>query len=104
MDSEAIKPNFYTQFTTEVEKMSEEKSVSDDQQALTYITHFKGWDMLKAYKERLEEYLDGLVSTAMTQGLSMEEIGQRTMVKELTKFILHSFVDKADNARRIEEK
>ena len=104
MDNEAIKPNFYTQFTSDVEKVSEKGEINEDQQALAYITHFKGWEMMKAYKERLEEYLDGLVSGAMAQGLSMEEIGQRTMVKELTKYILNSFTDKADAARRAEDK
>src|SRR5512146_1388238 len=102
--NEAIKPTFYQEFTTKVEEIAEEKTLTADQQALAHITHFKGWDILKSYKGRLEEYLDTLVSEAMVQGLSMEELGQRTMVKELTKFVLNSFVLKAEDARRQEDK
>ena len=101
---EAIKPSFYQDFTTKVEEVVEEKVLTQDQQALAYITHFKGWELLKKKKESLENYLDNLVSEAMSQGLSMEEIGQRTMVKELTKFALNSFVEQANAARRAEEK
>lgn len=101
---EAIKPSFYQDFTTKVEEIVEEKVLTDDQQALAYITHFKGWELLKKKKEALELHLDTLVSEAMAQGLSMEEIGQRTMVKELTKFVLNSFVEQANAARRAEEK
>jgi hypothetical protein len=100
---EAIKPNFYTNFTSQVDKIVDENPLTEDQQALAYITHFKGWELLKASKVRLEEYLDALVSEAMSQGLSMEEIGQRTMVKELTKYVLNSFVGKADGARKTED-
>jgi hypothetical protein len=103
MSDEAIKPNFYTDFTSQVDKMVEEDPLTEDQQALAYITHFKGWELLEAYKIRLEEYLDGLVSEAMSKGLSMEEIGQRTMVRELTKYVLNNFVSKANGARKQED-
>src|SRR3990170_1502391 len=102
-DKSAIEPNFYQEFTSKVEEIGEEKGLTGDQSALAYITHFKGWELGKAYKVRLEEYLDQLVSEAMSQGLSMEELGQRTMVKELAKFVLNNFVSKFDAARRAEE-
>lgn len=101
---EAIKPTFYQEFTSRVEEIAEEGALDKDQKALSHITHFRGWELLGGYKGRLEEYLDTLVSEAMAGGLSMEEIGQRTMVKELTKFVLNSFVEKANAARRAEDK
>lgn len=102
-NKEAIKPNFYADFTSKVVDVVEKDPLTDDQQALAYITHFRGWELMKASKVKLEEYLDSMVSEAMSQGLSMEEIGQRTMVKELAKFVLNSFVNKADAARRQED-
>lgn len=103
MDNSAIKPTFYQDFTTKIEEVSGENTLTEDQQALAYISHFKGWELMEAYKVRLEEYLDGLVSEAMSKGLSMNEIGERTMVRELVKFVLGSFVDKVNNARRTEK-
>lgn len=106
MDSKsAIKPSFYREFTTEVEEQVKAPvEVGEDQKALSYITHFKGWEILKETKDRLERYLDQLVSEAMAGGLSMEEIGQRTMVKEMSKFVLNSLIEKAENARRETDK
>lgn len=104
MDNGAIKPSFYKDFTSGVTEKIEEVVVDADQQALAHITHFKGWELLKRIKDRLESHLDQLVSEAMANGMSMEEIGQRTMVKELSKFVLNSFIEKAENARRATEK
>jgi hypothetical protein len=102
MDKQALKPNFYTNFTSKVEEIVEEP-LTEDQQALAYITHFRGWELMKTKKVKLEEYLDSLVNEAMSQGLTMNELGERTMVKELTKFVLNSFVNLADAARKTED-
>lgn len=104
MPKQAIRPSFYQDFTTKIEEEVEVEDLDENQQALAYITHFKGWELLEEYKGRLEEYLDSLVSEAMSQGLSVTEIGERTMVKELSKFVLNSFIDKANAARRAEDK
>lgn len=104
MDKSALRPNFYQEFTSGITDIKEEKAPDENQQALAYITQFKGWKLLKAYEARLEEYLDTLVSEAMASGLSVSEIGERTMVKELTKFVLKSLVSKAEDAKRSTEK
>jgi hypothetical protein len=91
-NNEAIKPTFYQDFSTKIEEVSGEKEFTEDQQALAYITHFKGWELLKAYKVRLEEYLDSMVSEAMASGMSMQELGERTMVKELAKLVMNSLI------------
>lgn len=103
-NQQAIKPTFYQEFTSKVEEIKDEKVIDENQQALSYITHFKGWQLGKEYAERLEEYLDELVSEGMSKGLSMSELGERTMVKELSKFVLRSFIAKFEDARRIEDK
>lgn len=104
MDSTAIKPTFYQNFTAEIDKEAKVEVTDETQQALAYITRFKGWELGKAYAKRLEDYLESLVSEAMSQGMSMEEIGQRTMVKELAKFVLTSFINKFEDAKRHEDK
>lgn len=99
-NSQAIRPNFYQDFTSGIEEIKEEPVIDENQQALSYITQFKGWKLLKEYEVRLENYLDELVSEAMSKGLSMTDIGERTMVKELTKFVLRSLISKAEDAKR----
>lgn len=104
MDSSAIRPNFYQQFTSGVDEIKQESIPDEKQQALAYIGQFKGWKILKEYEQRLEEYLDTLVSEAMASGSSVAEIGERTMVKELTKFVLRSLIAKVEDAKRSTEK
>ena len=103
-NKQAIKPNFYSSFTSGVTEIKDEPVTDENQQALAYITHYKGWVLLKEYKKRLEDYLDRMVSEAISKGLDMNQIGERTMVKEMAKFVLESFVRKAEDARRGEEK
>jgi hypothetical protein len=103
MSDEAIKPNFYQEFSTKVEEEVTENVANKDQQALAYITRFKGWELLKAYEGRLEELLDSMVNEAMVN-MSMRELGERTMVKELSKLVLKSLIRKAEDARNAEEK
>ena len=108
MDNQALRPSFYKEFTANIEdsldKEPEDEKLSEEQKALSYITHFKGWDILEAYAERLIESMDNMVTDAIANGLSTTEIGERTMAKELSKFALKSFVEKANAARRREEK
>lgn len=101
---QAIRPNIYQEFTDQVEDvLDEDKELDEDQQALAYITHYKGWALLKEYKERLETYLDESLSNAISAGASMKEIGERALIKEMAMFVLDSFVAKADDARRAED-
>jgi len=104
MDNQAIKPSFYQDFTSGIEEIKQEQAPDENQQALAYIGQFKGWKLLKAYEARLEEYLDTLVSEAMSSGLPMSDIGERTMVKELAKFVLKSLISKVEDAKRSTER
>ena len=102
--SDAIKPSFYTEFTTKVDEVLEEKVLDGDTEALSYITHFKGWKLLKDYADNLNKFLDESLSQAIAGGAGMKEIGERALVKELSKFVLNSFIEKADHARRTADK
>lgn len=100
----AIKPSFYTEFTSGIDEAVVVEDVSEDTQALAYITRFKGWSLMKEYKEKLEKFLDDSQAAAIANGASMSEIGERTMVKELAKYVLNSFISKAEDAQRSTEK
>jgi hypothetical protein len=104
--SQAIRPSFYSDFTSRVTETlkDDDKELDEKQQALAYITHYKGWELLKEYKIRLEQHLDTMISESIASGADFKDIGQRTMVAEMAKFVLNSFVKKADEARKIEEK
>ena len=103
-DNKAIRPNFYKEFTTQVEEVLEKPEVDGDQEALSYITHFKGWSLMKEYQQRLNKFLDESLAQAIASGASMKEIGERAVVKDLAKNILESFVRKAEDARRNADK
>ena len=104
MDSGAQKPNFFQDFSNEVEDLVTEDKTDEDQKAMSYITHFRGWELLKQKKMRIIEYLDQSLSQAIANGMTREEIGDRALIKEMAKFALNSLVDKFEDARRIEDK
>ena len=103
-DNKALRPTFYKEFTTQVDETLETPEVTVDQEALSYITHFKGWALMKEYQERLNKFLDDSLTQAIANGATMKEIGERALVKDLAKFVLNSFIDKADAARRSADK
>ncbi len=103
MDNQAVKPSFYREFTNQVEEVLNDEPKDDNTQALSYITHFKGWQLMKEYQAKLIELLDNGFKEAIAQGATMKEIGERALVKELAEFVLNSFVKKAEDARRITE-
>jgi hypothetical protein len=49
--------------------------------------------------ERVMEELDNLTKTQMTQGVSFEEIGRSTVIKELSKDIVKRIIQHVDDAR-----
>ena len=104
MDNKAIRPSFYKEFTTQVDEVLETPEVGGDQEALSYITHFKGWALMKEYEERLNKFLDESLTQAIANGATMTEIGERALVKDLTKYVLNSFTRKADDARKNTDK
>lgn len=104
VNKSAVRPSFYKEFTTQVEEVIETPEVGSDQEALSYITHFKGWALMKDYQERLNEFLDDSLTQAIANGATMKEIGERAVVKDLAKYVLNSFVKKAEDARRSTDK
>lgn len=96
----AIKPSFYQEFTSGVDEAVAVEEVSEDTQALAYITRFKGWSLMKEYKDKLVKFLDDSLASAIANGADMKEVGERALVKELAKHVLNEFIAKAENATR----
>ena len=101
MDNQAVRPSFYKEFITEVNETLNDEPKDENTQALSYITHFRGWQLMKEYQAKLVEMLDNGFKEAIAQGATMKEIGERALVKELAEFVLNQFVEKAESARRL---
>jgi hypothetical protein len=104
MDSQAVRPSFYQEFTTKVNEVIEDEKKDEKTEALSYITHFRGWTILKDYQKSLLGMLDEGLRTAISNGATTKEIGERALIKEMATFVLNSFVEKADHARRTTDK
>jgi hypothetical protein len=96
----ALRPNFYKEFTSVIEKVDEGDKLDDEQKALAHISRFKGWMLFKQYAEEIKKEIDEMVSVAISTGASDAEIGQRAVVKELTKLTIDRLIERVEDARR----
>ena len=93
----AIKSNYFNEFEN-VKALQESKGKDPDQQTLASLSNHSGWKVLKAYIERIMEELDNLTKTQMANGVSFEEIGRSTVVKEITKDALRRIIIRVQDA------
>ena len=93
----AIKSNYFNEFEN-VKALQETKGKDPDQQALASLSNHSGWKVLKAYIERIMEELDNLTKTQMVNGISFEEIGKSTVVKEIVKDALRRIIIRVQDA------
>lgn len=84
----AIRPNFYQQVEQIGQIPAEDSNeLSEETVVLNTLGLSKGWKVLVEYIEAIEEELDKSVLTAEETGASFDEIGQRTVVKDLCKYV-----------------
>src|SRR5687768_11552067 len=70
---------------------------ADPEEASIYtVSRSAGWEHIKEYIAELQKELDQMVLILMEQGASFEEIGQKTLVKEVTKAYLQRILDKVE--------
>ena len=94
----AIKPSYFNEFAN-VKALREQVPGKDpDQEKLKSLSDHSGWQVLKAYIERIMEELDNLTKTQMEQGVPFEEIGRSTVVKEITKDALRRIITRVTDA------
>lgn len=105
MDNSAVKPNFYNDFQSlEVFKEADNKEKPDDETiALANLAKHKGWKILARYIGEINEELDNMIAQAMAQGATYEEIGQKTIVKDLAKYAIRRITERVEDSRRTVE-
>ena len=97
----AIKANYFNEFAN-VKALQEQKvnpGKDPEQEKLFALSQTGGWQVLKEYIERIMDELDNLTKTQMAQGVSFEEIGRSTVVKEITKDALKRIITRVQDAR-----
>lgn len=110
MDNQALRPNnLFNELTSLVDKnLNPEDEVDlqikEEEEALAYISHFKGWKILKEEISTLEEELDMMVTRAMENGASSKEIGERTIAKEIAKYAIRRLIKRVEDARESRDK
>lgn len=97
-----MKPNnLFNQFSSLAEEpKKEDADYSEEEKALAYISHLKGWKYLEEYAQRLCEELDNLVVNSIENGANAKEVGERAIAKEIAKVYVKRLVGKISDARR----
>jgi len=96
---QAIKPDYFKDLR-EVKKEVEKPIQEKEEIALADMSELAGWKVLHEYITDLQESLDALLSAAMTNGASYEELGQKTIVTTLTKSYLDQVIQKVEDAKQ----
>lgn len=104
MDS-AIKPTSLNDFGSISEEETKEiEVVKNEEDSLAFVARTKGWEDLVKFMDTIIEELDQMVVNAMHSELSFEEIGKRTLVKELTKDAIKRIRTKVEDAREASDR
>jgi len=104
-NNQALRPNLYQQFNN-LNSLKEKEEVVDIEQEDTHLYNIsgtRGWHLLKEYIQDIMRDLDGMIVTAMQQGSSLEDIGQRTMLTMLAKEALLKVIAKVEDAKEVIE-
>lgn len=105
--SSAIKPDFTDFASLEQSQLERDEEVVETHpidQALYNVSLTHDWAVLDAYIGELQMELDEMVRNLMAKGASFEEIGQKTMVKELAKEYLQRIRDRIADSRNSVER
>jgi hypothetical protein len=98
----AIKPSFYTEMTGLISasklEVKEEDILSEETQALYSLSQHRGWGVLDERLKQIEDSLERSVTAAMAAGASFDDIGQKTVVKEIAKYVIKSVRDTIGDA------
>lgn len=98
---QALRPtNLPTDFSSlEEEPVDSFEELQDEEESLAYIARTNGWQLITEEMDKVCEELDQMVVEAMQTGMSFEELGKRTAVKELTKDAIRRIAAKVEDAR-----
>lgn len=100
-NKQALRPaSPFNQFATIGETADEPQvDLIADEKALYRLSQLKGWKVLREYIDQIEDDLEKMVSTLIETGASDEEIGRKTVVKEIVKNVTRKIKSRVDDAR-----
>lgn len=101
MNNQALRPNNLFREFSEVIKEPVKKADenSEEERALAYISHLKGWKFLKEYADTLCDELDYIVTKSIENGADSKDVGERSIAKEIAKAYVRRFIGKVEDAR-----
>ncbi len=95
--SQALRPNNFNGLSS-LEEQADIQAVKDDEESLAYVARSRGWDLILEEMEQIEKEMDEMVIASMGEA-DFEEIGKRTLVKELAKNAIQRIKRKVEDAR-----
>lgn len=98
--SSALKPEFFNSLPSILaDQQTGSAEVGEEERQLYVMSNTAGWKILREYSQGLLNDLDEVTNLALTQGLSLEEIGKNAVVANLAKGIIKRILDKVVDAR-----
>lgn len=103
VDSKAIKPDVFQSFTDIDKRTVKEKraEMDEDDIALSALSNTRGWQVLNEYIEHLKAEMDSLITVAVSNGSSFEDVGKLTVVANLAKEKLYAIQRKVTDSKNI---
>lgn len=99
----ALKPDLFFDFR-QIGTLKDSKDPEvQEENWLQALSNHNGWKVLKEYIQELQKNMDGLLKQAMEQGLSREEIGERTILVTLCKEQLQNIIERVEDVREDRE-
>lgn len=100
MDKGAVKPDFFTNFSSlkRDEELSK-KGITDEERSYYSMSLTKGWKLFIRDIENLENDLEQLNDAGVANGMPYEELGRNAVVTSLVKGILKRMVAKIQDAK-----
>lgn len=97
----AVKPDVFASFSDIDKRTPQEKKAEMDPEdiALSSLSNHGGWTVLNGYIEHLKSEMDALVSSAVANGSSFEDVGRLTIVANLAKEKLYAVQKRVQDAR-----
>lgn len=90
MDSNAIKPGYFNDFSSlEVFKEAEKKEADPEAEAMYLLKQSGGWKVVRDLIDRTLQELDQMLLIKMSNGSKLEEIGQLAITNQLIKDVLN---------------
>ena len=105
-DSKAIKPDVFKSFTDIDKRTVKEKreEMDEDDVALSSLSNTRGWQVLNEYIEHLKQEMDALISAAIANGNSFEDVGKLTVVANLAKEKLYAIQKRVSDSKDVGDK